>query len=806
MRYLWIILCCVFFAQHSQATNKRIDDSVSTVTPDIKTFLNCPTYSTTGFVNVYIQNGKYYMEIPDDKLQRDILVTITILKGAARKERTTNMRFGYGGDSVFDTMIRLVKHGKCIEFTKPNYHYSNDSSSIYKSFLEQGIASVLASLPIVAVSSSSSLIDITEMIKNDDDLFSLHAASDELKLGAYQPEQTDLIDVKAFPTNVNFLSTRSYLLQSSAEGQKDFPNSRWEVGASWLLLPEHPMSPRLADNRVGYFTYPLYGYTVNGVNGGMEPIPIAAHWRLEPKPEDMERYKRGELVEPIKPIVYYIDRATPSYLVPYLIKAVNAWQPSFEKIGFKNAIHAELAPKDSLYTEADARYSLVSYKASPIPNAYGPMIVDPRSGEILSSHIALYHSVLQLVQRWYFVMCGNVDKRAREYPLPQDIMGELAATVLTHEVGHTLGLRHNFVGSTAYPTDSLRCAEFIRKNGLGTSIMDYQRFNYIAQPGDKLAPADLLPRIGAYDNFAIEWGYRMLPENLTLTQQTDSLRHWVDMKRKDPRMFYLQETELGDPRVQSEDSGNDIIKSNRYGMANLKRIMVHLEEWTPNSDRDYFVLRKRYLSVQSQYINYIGHVMKFIAGHFRDRPERDETKIVYRPVSREQQLEALKFINEYVFKDQKWLFPEKLMEKTNISYDTYVNGPIASSMALIVVKCTSILQEKIYDAKGLDLDEYINLIYKYAFEDIDLHKKLTLYEKSVQKELVEQLVINAENPTGLSNGVAIKLKTLLSRIKNRMIQGAHIATDYLTVSHYKTLFHFITLWENDRNNSLIEKK
>jgi hypothetical protein len=700
MRYFWIIFCCALFTQNSFAVN----DTIKTGTPDIVTFLKHPSYSTKGFVNVYIENGKYYMEVPEQVLERDVLVTITILKGAARKERTRDMRFGYGGDSVFDMMIRLKKRGKNIDITQPQYSYLNDSSSIYNSFFAQSVDPILESLPIVASSKSSSLVDITSMMMSDNDLFSLHGAAFDLKIGSYLPGQSDMIDVRSYPTNINFRSIRSYTLQPAEGGKADLPNSRWEVGSSWMLLPEHPMTPRLSDERVGYFAYPLKGYTTQG--GSMEPVPMAAHWRLEPKPEDLERYNRGELVEPAKPIVYYIDRATPAYLVPYLIKAVNAWQPSFERLGFKNAIHAELAPADSLYDEGDARYSLISYKASPIPNAYGPMIVDPRSGEILTTHIALYHSVLQLVQRWYFAMCSNVDKRARTYPMPKDIMGQLAATVLTHEVGHTLGLRHNFVGSTAYPTDSLRSAAFIRKNGLGTSIMDYQRFNYIAQPGDNLTPADLLPRIGYYDNFAIEWAYRRLPDNLSLRQQTDSLIRWVDEKRKDPRTFYLQENELGDPRVQSEDSGKDIIKANRYGIANLKNIMSHLEEWTQVKDENYTVLRKRYLSVQSQYINYIRHVMTFIAGHYRDRLKRNESGFVYQPVPKEKQLEALNFINEFFLQDQQWLFPRKLMEKTDIDYNIYVAGPIRDFIAKLVVKSPYILSQNEYDDKCLGLDEF----------------------------------------------------------------------------------------------------
>jgi len=247
------------------------------------------------------------------------------------------------------------------------------------------------------------------------------------------------------------------------------------------------------------------------------------------------------------------------------------------------------------------------------------MVTDPRSGEIITSHVAIFHSVQDLLQRWYFVMCATIDKNAREYPLSKEIMGRLAATVLTHEVGHTLGLMHNYMGSTIYPVDSLRNKEFIRKNGLGASIMDYQRFNYVAQPEDGLEPQDLYPRIGIYDNFAIEWGYRYYSDSLDVAAETMMLRRWVKEKRKNPALLYVKETDFLDPRVQSEDFGSDIIYANSLGIKNLKIIMDHLQEWTPSDDMNYFSLRRRYLSVLSQYSNYINHALKIMGEEKAER-------------------------------------------------------------------------------------------------------------------------------------------------------------------------------------------
>lgn len=384
-------------------------------------------------------------------------------------------------------------------------------------------------------------------------------------------------------------------------------------------------------------------------------------------------------------------------------------------------------------------------------------------------------------------------------------MGELAATVLTHEVGHTLGLRHNFIGSTAYPVDSLRSKAFIREHGLGTSIMDYQRFNYLAQPEDGLEPQDLLPRIGIYDEFAIEWGYRCFLETNNLVENNLKLRAWVDEKRKDPKMFYIVETDYSDPRVQSEDSGDDIIKANRLGMKNLKYIMEHLEEWTKTSDLDYYALRRRYLSVLSQYQNYVNHVIRYVGGSYTDNPTREEEGlIVYQPVPKEKEEEALAFLEEYVCREPEWLFRPNLMEKTGINFEYYEQEPANSVITKLLLKYSILHKNRQLNPDGLTIDELLDRMYVTLFEEKGQNGELSRYDKALQKGFVQDLVVNGENPTTLLNGVGVRIKQLVSKIKQYALTASEEGQDALTVSHYKTLYNFITLWESGKNKSLIE--
>lgn len=801
MKYLLVILFSLYVLG-GRAENRASFPGDKVVTID--EFIRKDTPKDVGFFNVYIQDGRYYLEVPDDMLRRDILVAVTIIKGTAQKERSRDARFGYGGDSVFDRMIRFIKNRDRIEIVSPQVFHLGDSTGLYVDYYQNQDFPAIASFEVKARSGDSYLVDITDLFLSDSDLFALKGAKESLKLGGYQQGQSYALDVKAFPENINFRSIRSYGLAGEVK-KGEFPSTLWEVGSSWYLLPEKTMVQRVFDERVGYFAFALDGMVKRG--DWMDKTMIATRWRLEPRPEDVEKYLRGELVEPVKPIVFYIDRATPEFLVPYFIQAVNVWQGAFEKVGFKNAIYGKLAPtpeEDPDYCEGDIRYPLVSYKASPIANAYGPMVFDPRSGEIITSHIAIFHSVLELIQRWYFVMCGAVDPRAREYPLSQEVMGELAATVLTHEVGHTLGLRHHFMGSTAYPVDSLRSKSFIRAHGLGTSIMDYQRFNYVAQPGDGLEPRDLLPRIGMYDEFAIEWGYRYFPEAGNLKRDNEKLRAWVDERRQDPKLFYIEEMTYGDPRVQSEDSGDDVIKANRLGMNNLKYIMAHLEEWTDGNDPYYYVLRKRYLSVLSQYQNYIEHVLRYVGGRYSDNPTREEEFMLNQPVLREKEEEAWAFLEEYLCKEQDWLFVAEVMEKTGVKSEFYEQEEALGKLTKLLLRYSALHKNRQLSEEGFTADELLNRLYSTIFEAKGRDGKLSQYDQALQNGLLQNLVINVENPYNLSNGVGVAMHRVISKIKQHVRAATEGCPDALTASHYKTLYNFITLWEKGRNKALIE--
>ncbi|WP_367868355.1 zinc-dependent metalloprotease [Pedobacter sp. WC2423] len=788
--------------------------------PQISKYIKPGAKTFKGMFNIYVQDDKYLVEIPDQLLGREILTSVTIISGSAQRKRNPGMRFGFAGDAVNDRVIRFKKgiNGK-MNLVAPDFIQATDTSNKYYNSIKANLVPTLLAFDIIAVGNASSLIDITSLFAGDSDLFSLKGAAAELKLGEFEAAKSRILGVSSFENNVVFRSIKSYSeAAASPPAQVEAPRpdapakaeetnpTMWEVGASWFLLPQLPMQLRYADKRIGYFVTRLTSYDKNPEK--IEDLAIANRWRMEPKAEDLQKFNNGELVEPAKPIVFYIDRNTPAYLIPYMIEGVNAWRKSFEKIGFKNAITGKLAPtlkEDPDYSMEDARYSYISYKPSEVANAYGPQVVDPRSGEILTSHVAVFHNILELLQRWYFSMCAATDPGARKIPMSKDLMGALVKNVITHEVGHTLGLRHNFAGSSSYPVDSIRNRDFIRKNSFGPSVMDYMRFNYAAQPEDKMTPVDLLPVIGVYDNYAIEWGYKYMPEKDPKTT-AEYLTKWVSEKRKDPKFFYLEESDAFDPRVQSEDIGDNNMKANALGVENLKRTMANLNQWGDGPDQDYSTLRSMYRAVEGRYFQYLQHVVKNIGGVNSDNALRTENKSNYNPVSDTQQKEAVAYLKKYMLTEPEWLYPANIGAKTKFNFNTDVEDTYSDLLGRLMAKYNQLATiENITGKSDYAPGEFLAELQQFIFRDIENGKPISRYNRMLQRAYLNKILLHVDNPSNFGNNIGLIMNKQMLLIQQQAKAGAAKQSDFITKSHLVSIANMIAVWHSGKNDAYLTK-
>ena len=572
-------------------------------------FIKKDAKTMSGMTPVIEQEEKFFLEIPDSLLGRDILMVSRLSQGSASTPHTFD---GYAGDQVNGNVVRFEKGPSDRLFIREVTYddYSKEGSPMYENVKKSYLGTIIASFDVKAYGrdSTSNIIDVTDFFNSDNAyLYFDKWSKKSYTIGSLDKSRSYISSIKSFPINTEVKSVKTYGKSSSDEA------ATLEINCSFVLLPEKPMTARYFDDRVGYFTDNMTDYDKNPQ--GIKKVKMITRWRLEPKPEDVERYKRGELVEPAKPIVFYIDPTTPAKWVPYLIAGVNDWQEAFEAAGFKNAIHAELAPtheQDSTFSLEDARHSAIVYKPSTVENAMGPHVSDPRSGEIIESHVSWYHNVMALLRDWYFIQCSPVDTAARHIVFDDELMGNLIRFVSSHEVGHTLGLRHNFIGSNWGTAAQLRDPEYLRKYGHATSIMDYARFNYVAQPGDDIPQHLLFPRINAYDLWAIQWGYsRYLTDEENPEAELRIVDKWIrDSLAANPRLAFGTESSANDPRLQSEDLGADQMETNALGVKNLQYIMKNIEEWTYVEGEDYGNLTEIYDQILGQYKRYVGHVAK----------------------------------------------------------------------------------------------------------------------------------------------------------------------------------------------------
>ncbi|WP_258138386.1 zinc-dependent metalloprotease [Mucilaginibacter phenanthrenivorans] len=613
-----------------------------------------------GLFNTYKVDGKYYFEIPDSLLNREMEV-ITRLAKTPTNIKVSNQQ--YGGEEANDQVWKWERHDKQVFIRVPSFSVRADSTSdMYQSVKNSNLDVVLASFDIKAYNKDTTgvVIDVTDFYNGD---IAAITISDDLKkaykISALDNSRSYIDTIKSFPINIEARTLKTY---RSAESPTDNTNAAitFELNTSMLLLPKTPMKARLSDARVGFFGQSQTDY---GSDAQKAEVTSYIHrWKLEPK--DEAAYEKGELVEPKKQIVFYIDPATPKKWVPYLIAGINDWNKAFEAAGFKNAIVGKAAPtakEDPEFSTEDARYSVVRYFASNVENAYGPHLSDPRTGEILESHVGWYHNVMELLRNWYFVQTGAVNPEARKAKFTDEQMGELIRFVSSHEIGHTLGLPHNFGSSYAYPVDSLRSKSFTDKHGTAPSIMDYARFNYIAQPGDGVT--HLYPQIGEYDLWAIKWGYTWFPGKKTPKQEKETLDVWTKAKAGNPLYYYGRQGTSIDPRLQNEDLGDNAMKASTYGIANLKRILPNIEKWTYQPGEDYSDLQEIYGEVLNQFYRYMGHVATNIGGMNENFKTYDQSGPVYDFVPKGLQRDAVSFFNKELFTTPLWLYDSQELAK-----------------------------------------------------------------------------------------------------------------------------------------------
>ena len=793
-------------------TAKPKDKKPEKIQPFEKVITN-KAVSDEGIITVHKVEDKYYFEIPDKALKKEFLVVTRLTKAGAEMRMGT---VGYAGDQISQNVISFEKGPNDKVFLRSISYvdYAKDSTSaMYKTVMRNNVNSIEQAFDIKAFGKekNSTVIDVTDFINADNDVVSFDTRFKKgFRVGAFQKDKSFVNFVKSFPTNIEINTTKTY--NRSAGEASPIPgapkpevsgNYTVEVNSSIILLPENKMQARYFDPRVGYFTV---GYTDFDENPqGVERVSLVKRWRLEPKAKDLEKYKRGELVEPEKPIVFYIDPLTPKKWIPYLIQGVNDWQKAFEKAGFKNAIYAKVpnAKEDPEWSLEDARFSAIVYKPSDVPNASGPSIADPRTGEILESHINWYHNVMKLLNDWYFVQASPNDPRARKVDFDDELMGQLIRFVSSHEVGHTLGLRHNFGSSSTVPVENLRNKAWLKANGHTPSIMDYARFNYVAQPEDNVGEAGLMPRIGDYDDWAIEWGYRRFYNYNSPEKEKAHLNKWVMEKLQNPRLWFGTETNPYDPRSQSEQVGDNPMIAGKYGVKNLQRIMENIEAWSTKPNEDYSSLNNRFTQVSGQFARYLGHVSKYIGG-VKETPKMVEQKgAIYELVSKSEQKEALKFLSENVFTTPNWLLKTSVLTKIDKSPVEVVEN--LQKTVLNRVLSEGVLN-KLYEGESLDANayavyDYLQDIKNSVFSELKSSSKIDIYRRNLQKNFVETLIARTQaskpstgrNAETISDNSDVKSLTrgVLREIKADASKNAQNAQDAVTKYHLEDLVYRI---------------
>ena len=698
-----------------------------------------------GLFKVHKVKDKYYYEIADSLLGRDMLMVTRIVKMAT--ELPLNRH------KMSEQVLKWEKFDNNIFLKQASYSkFANDSLPISIAVSNSNFEPIISSFKIAVENkeNNSHVIDVTSLYKSDIKIFGFPQSSRKgYKITSLDSKLSFIESIRSFPLNIETKHIKTYKSSNSRNGQISMV-----LNNSMILLPKEPMKRRYFDQRVGWFTSAQTDYGID--NQEAETVRYLDRWRLEIKDEDIDKFKNGELVEPKKPIVYYLDPATPEKWRKYLKDGIEDWNVAFEAAGFKNAVIVKYPPtkeEDPDWSPEDVRYSTVRYLASPSLNANGPHVSDPRSGEIIESDINWYHNVMKLLRNWYFVQTAAVNPDSRDVEFKNEVMGELIRFVSSHEFGHTIGLPHNMGSSSAYPVDSLRSATFTKKYGTSPSIMDYARFNYVAQPGDEgvaLMPSQWnTPNVGVYDIYSVKWGYKPILD-VSVEEEKSILKSWIMEKAND--LKYRFGSAGIDPSSQTEDLGDDAVKASEYGIANLKRIMPKLMEWTTKDGETYNELGYMYGQVLGQFGRYMGHVSNNIGGIYQYYKTSDQDGAVYTHVKKSRQQNCMNFIHNQLFETPKWMINKEILNKIEFAGITNrirsTQSRTLNSLLDFGKMARLIENEAINGKNAYSLIEMMTDLRKGIFNEVYKNKTIDVYRRNLQLAYLDRISYLMSNEQG----------------------------------------------------------
>ena len=774
MKNLISIIAALFLVSSlsAQKNNKTIDS----LTNGMKL--------TEGVINAYTNNdNKMYFEINKDLLNVEILVVTRLAQIPSGYSAYIN-----AGSKTSEQVIEFQKKNNSINIRQLSFNnVANQEDPINQSVIENNFPPILASFEIKNSGANSFLIDVSNYFLNDSPGFNIinSRIKEQYKIGNVDKKRSSIDSARSFPENIEILNTLTFDTKKPPRENKTKTFS-FQVNHSFILLPEDRMKLRYYDVRVGWFTVNKIDYSSEALKS--DSYKLIRRWRLEPKNE--EAYLNGELVEPKKQIVYYLDPATPIKWRPYFKKGIEDWNSVFEKAGFKNAIVAKEAPsieEDPDFSPEDIRYSTVRYVASTTRNATGPSVSDPRTGEILESDIIWYHNHLRSYRNRYLLETGAANPKARTLNTPKEEIGEMMRMVISHEIGHALGLPHNMKASSAYPVDSLRSGKFTQKMGIAATIMDYARYNYIAQPGDK--NIRFVRQLGPYDDYSIEWGYRYFPGK-SLLQEKEVLTKYVDQKSLNP--IYMFGSSRGDPNTQTENIGDDPIKASTYGLKNLKIVANNFMDWIHEPNKDYSDLNEIYDELLGVYSRYIFHVIGIVGGINQTLHNTNQVDVfTYVNVDKAYQMEALSFLDLELWKTPNWLRNKKIISQINNLDGLYKIEKIqerAINSLLSNYRLNKMLSaSKTIEGNGLEFDNLIDILFESIIDKIAPKDQ---FSRNLQISFTKKIntLIEEDDLEDAIKSKALSVKRKINKLSERKSRSS---SKDLIKDHYSYL-NFIT--------------